>query len=78
MDWWCSEKTIKSLFKNNIIPQINDKIKDLKLPQIINLIQNAPTFILEGILKNKTNRLNNEKVKKLKINQLLPYIIIKI
>ena len=68
-------KAIKRLFKNNIIPQINDKIKDLKLPKIINLMSNAPKYILEGIIKNNTNRLNNEDVKKLINNQLLPYII---
>ena len=34
------KQAIKRLFKNNIIPQINDKIKDLKLQQIINLISN--------------------------------------
>ena len=71
------KQAIKRLFKNNIIPQINDKIKDLKLPQIINLMSNAPTHILEGIIKNNTNRLNNEEVKKQINNQLLPYIIIK-
>ena len=71
------KQAIKRLFKNNIIPQINDKIKDLKLPQIINLMSNAPTHILEGIIKNNTNRLNNEEVKKQIKNQLLPYIIIK-
>ena len=32
------KQALKRLLKNNIIPQINDKIKDLKLPQIINLM----------------------------------------
>ena len=27
-------------------------------------MSNAPTHILEGIIKNNTNRLNNEEVKK--------------
>ena len=62
-------KAIKRLFKNNIIPQINDKIKDLKLPKIINLMSNDPTHILEGILKNNINRLTNEEVKKQTNNQ---------
>ena len=71
------KQAIKRLFRNNIIPQINDKIIDLKLPQIINLMSNAPTHILEGIIKNNSNRLNNEETKKQINNQLLPYIIIK-
>ena len=40
-------------------------------------MSNAPTHILEGIIKNNNNRLNNEEVKKQINNQLLPYIIIK-
>ena len=40
-------------------------------------MSNAPTHILEGIIKNNTNRLNNKEVKKQINNQLLPYIIIK-
>ena len=40
-------------------------------------MSNSPTHILEGILKNNTNRLNHEEVKKQINNQLLPYIIIK-
>ena len=71
------KQAIKRLFKNNKIPQINDKKKDLKPPQIINLMSNASTHLLEGIIKNDTNRLNNEEVKKQINNQLLPYIIIK-
>ena len=38
---------------------------------------NAPTHILEGIIKNNTNRLNNEEIIKQINNQLLPYIVIK-
>ena len=37
----------------------------------------APTHILEGILKNKTNRLINEEVKKQINNQNISYIIMK-
>ena len=40
-------------------------------------MSNAPTHILEGIIKNNSNRLNNEETKKQINNQLLPYIIIK-
>ena len=40
-------------------------------------MSNAHTHILEGILKNNTNRLNNEEIKKQINNQFLPYIIIK-
>ena len=64
-------KAIKRLFKNNIIPQINDKINDIKLPQIINLMSNVSIHILEGILKNNINRLTNEEVKKQTNNQHL-------
>ena len=39
-------------------------------------MSNAPTHILEGIIKNNTNRLNNEEVK-IAINQQQSYIIIK-
>ena len=56
-------QVIKRLFKNNIIPQINDKIKEIKLPQIINLMSNAPTHILEGILKTRQIDLTMRKLK---------------
>ena len=65
------------LFHNNIIPSIKEKIKDLKMPQIINLLSNAPTHILEGIIKNNLNRLKEEDIKKQINNQIIPYIIIK-
>ena len=71
------KQAIKRLFRNNIVPQISDKIIELKLPQIINLMSNAPTHIHEGIIKNNANRLNNEEIKRQINNQLLPYIIIK-
>ena len=44
---------------------------------MINLLSNAPTHILEGIIKNNTNRLHKEEIVKQIKNQLLPYIIIK-
>ena len=47
------------------------------MPQIINMLSNAPTHILEGIIKNNTNRLHKEEIVKQIKNQLLPYIIIK-
>ena len=47
------------------------------MPQIINLLSNAPTHIIEGIIKNNKNRMKTEEIKKQFINQLLPYIIIK-
>ena len=71
------EQAFTRLFRNNIIPEIKEKISSLKMPQIINLLSNAPTHILEGIIKNNTNRLNNEEIVKQIKNQLLPYIIIK-
>ena len=47
------------------------------MPQIINLLSNAPTHIIEGIIKNNKNRMKTDEIKKQFINQLLPYIIIK-
>ena len=70
------DQAFTRLFRNNIIPEIK-KISSLKMPQIINLLSNAPTHILEGIIKNNTNRLHNEEIVKQIKNQLLPYIIIK-
>lgn len=46
--------------------EINDKIKDIKHQQIINLISIAFTHFLERILKNNINRLNNKETKKQK------------
>ena len=47
------------------------------MPQIINLLSNAPTHIIEGIIKNNKNRMKTDEIKKQFINQLLPCIIIK-
>ena len=47
------------------------------MTQIIILLSNSPTHILEGIIKNNTNRLHKEEIVKQIKNQLLPYIIIK-
>ena len=46
------------------------------MPQIINLLSNAPTHILEGIIKENTNSLLNPEIKKKLTNQLAPYILI--
>ena len=40
-------------------------------------MSNAPTHIIEGIIKNNINKLNHDDIKKQINNQLLPYIIIK-
>ena len=50
------EQAFTRLFRNNIIPEIKEKISSLKMPQIINLLSNAPIHILEGIIKNNNNR----------------------
>ena len=71
------EQAFARLFRNNIIPSIKEKITGLKMPQVINLLSNAPTHIIEGIIKNNKNRLNNEDTKKKINNQLIPYVIIK-
>ena len=47
------------------------------MSQVINLLSNAPTHIIEEIIKNNKNRLNNEDTKKKIINQIIPYVIIK-
>ena len=46
------------------------------MPQIINLLSNTPTHILEGIIKENTNTLLNPEIKKKLTNQLAPYILI--
>ena len=71
------EQAFTRLFRNNIIPEIKEKISSLKMPQIINLLSNAPTHILEGIIKNNSNRLHNDEIINQIKNQILPYIIIK-
>ena len=43
------------LFHNNIIPEIKEKISSLKMPQIINILSNASTPIIEGIIKYNSN-----------------------
>ena len=39
------EQAFTRLFHNNIIPEIKEKISSLKMPQIINILSNAPTHI---------------------------------
>ena len=68
------DQAFSRLFRNNIIPSVKEKIVDLKMPQIINLLSNAPTHIIEGIIKNNKNRMKTDEIKKQFINQLLPYI----
>ena len=71
------DQAFTRLFRNNIIPEIKEKISSLKMPQIINLLSNAPTHILEGIIKNNRTRLYNDEILKQIKNQILSYIIIK-
>ena len=70
------EQAYMRLFKNQIIPEVKPKILKLKMPQIINLISNAPTHILEGIIKENTNSLLKPEIKKKLTNQIAPYTLI--
>ena len=79
IDTWnkdIKEQAYIRLFKNQIIPEVKPKILKLKMPQIINLLSNAPTHILEGIIKENVNSLLSKEIKKKLTNQLAPYILI--
>ena len=56
--------------------KVKQKMLAPKLSQIINLMSNAFKQILEGILKNNTNKLNIEEAKMKINNKFLRYIII--
>ena len=46
------------------------------MPQIINLLSNAPKHIIEAIIKENTNSFLNTEIKKKLTNQLAPYTLI--
>ena len=72
------EQSYIRLFKNQIHPNVKNKIYKLKMPQIINLISNAPIHILEGIIKDNANSIKTEEIEKKLTNQIAPYIIVDI
>ena len=58
------EQSYIRLFKNQIHPNVKNKIYKLKMPQIINLFSNAPIHILEGIIKDNANSIKTEEIEK--------------
>ena len=71
-----NEQAFIRLFKNNIPEEVKSKINKLKLPNILNLLSNAPLHIIEGIIKQNEENLKNTAINQQLINQISPYIII--
>ena len=71
-----NEQAFIRLFKNNIPEEVKSKINKLKLPNILNLLSNAPLHIIEGIIKQNEENLKDTAINKQLINQISPYIII--
>ena len=52
-------ESAKRLFRNQIIPQVAINLAKAKLPRILKISSNAPTYFIEGIIKS--NILNKKE-----------------
>ena len=71
-----NEQTFIRLFKNDIPEEVKTKINKLKLPNVLNLLSNAPIHIIEGIIKQNEENLKDTAINQQLINQISPYFII--
>ena len=71
-----NEQAFIRLFKNDIPEQVKTKINKLKLPNVLNLLSNAPIHIIEGIIKQNVDNLKDTAINQQLINQISPYIVI--
>ena len=47
-----NNESVKRLFRNQVIPNVAIKLSKLKLPRILEISSNTPTYFIEGIVKS--------------------------